>query len=285
LADKGLGKDTKENICISNYTGNRKAWEGSTNFSFFFCLYAQIPQNLSYQGVLKDATGVNVPNGDYPLTFNLYPVQNQRLAIWIEVQTVTVTDGIFNVILGSVNPLNVAFNAPYWLGVTVGTGSELLLIPLTSSAYILNAKTVMDSSITTAKLVNGAVTLPKISSSGVSAGDVLTYNGSNLTWQTPAGGGIGGGGTVDYLLRFTGSNTLGNTSLLYNSSWGGILVSMTMPMSKTLNFWRIIPILSVHSHRSIWHCFKPAPQLFLLSILMSPILRVMGMRFLEVILL
>ena len=163
-------------------------------FSFFFCLDAQIPQTLSYQGVLKDTGGMNVPNGDYQLTFNLYPVQTERLAIWTEVQTVTVTDGIFNVILGSVNPLNVAFDAPYFLGVTVGTGSELPLIPLTSSAYSLTAKTVMDTSITTAKLLDGAVTQAKLAPGvslppgGAAGGDL------KVEWMRPCSPGFGSPG-------------------------------------------------------------------------------------------
>lgn len=69
---------------------------------FVFCLlvssflYAQIPQTLSYQGVLKNAGGALVPNGDYPLTFNLYPAANGGTTLWTEVQTVSVMDGIFN---------------------------------------------------------------------------------------------------------------------------------------------------------------------------------------------
>ena len=193
-------------------------------FSFVLIALPQIPNTLSYQGVLKDAGGALVPNGDYSLTFNLYTAATGGTTLWSEVQTVSVIDGIFNVILGQITPLALPFDQPYWLGVTVGTGPELTpRISFTASAYSLNANRVVDNAITTAKIADEAVTLTKISSSGASAGDVLTYNGNNLTWQTPAGGGIGGSGTADYLPRFTGSNTLGNTSLLYNASWGGNL--------------------------------------------------------------
>ena len=35
---------------------------------------ATVPQTLSYQGLLKDAGGTIVPNGDYGITFRIYNV-------------------------------------------------------------------------------------------------------------------------------------------------------------------------------------------------------------------
>jgi hypothetical protein len=64
----------------------------------------QIPQTISYQGVLTDANGKAVPDGDYSLTFKLYDVTG-GVELWSETQSVEVKKGIFNVILGSVNPL------------------------------------------------------------------------------------------------------------------------------------------------------------------------------------
>src|SRR4030042_854419 len=68
----------------------------------FFCGigFSQIPQTLSYQGVLKDASGVIVPNANYNLTFRIYSGAIGGTALWTEAQSVAVTVGIFNVILG-----------------------------------------------------------------------------------------------------------------------------------------------------------------------------------------
>jgi len=101
---------------------------------------AQVPKTISYQGVLTDASGTVVPDGNYNLTFRLYDVATGGTALWAEGQLVAVSKGIFNVILGSVAPLNLPFNKPYYLGVTVGAGTELSpRIALTGSAYSFRA--------------------------------------------------------------------------------------------------------------------------------------------------
>ncbi len=99
----------------------------------------QIPKTMSYQGVLTDAGGAPVSDGDYSLTFKLYEVASGGSAVWSETQTVAVSEGIFNAILGSVSPLNLAFDKPYWLGLAVAPGTELTpRTPLASAPYSLN---------------------------------------------------------------------------------------------------------------------------------------------------
>jgi hypothetical protein len=102
--------------------------------------WGQVPQTMSYQGLLSDDGGVPVPDGNYNVTFRLYEVASGGSPIWEEAQLIAVSDGIFNAILGSVVPLNLPFDDQYWLGVTVGAGSELSpRIELSSSAYSLNS--------------------------------------------------------------------------------------------------------------------------------------------------
>src|SRR4030043_450872 len=96
------------------------------SFVLSFCLlFSQIPQTLSYQGVLKDCGGNIAPNGTYNLTFRLYNTGTGWVALWTELQAVQGTDGVFNVILGSSVVITLSFDVPYWLSITVGTGSEL----------------------------------------------------------------------------------------------------------------------------------------------------------------
>jgi len=99
---------------------------------------AQIPKTMSYQGVLADTSGNSVVDGNYNLTFRIYNIASGGTEIWTETQTIPVVDGIFNAILGSVTPLNLAFDQPYWLGVSVEGGIELSpRIELTSVPYSL----------------------------------------------------------------------------------------------------------------------------------------------------
>ena len=65
-----------------------------------FVAYASSPQQISHQGYLTDSSGNPVPDGDYLIGFAIYDVQTGGTALWNESQTVTVINGVYNVILG-----------------------------------------------------------------------------------------------------------------------------------------------------------------------------------------
>ena len=98
--------------------------------------FATIPKTMSYQGMLRDHSGNIVPDGNYNVIFRLYDVESGGTAIWVEPDTVLVTDGVFSTILGDLNALDLAFDRQYWLSIEVGATGELLpRIQLTSSPY------------------------------------------------------------------------------------------------------------------------------------------------------
>jgi hypothetical protein len=101
-------------------------------------VWGEVPRIMSYQGVLKDAGGDLVADGSYSLTFKLYDGSDTEL--WSETQpSVQVGKGVFSVILGNTTPLNLPFDEPYFLGITVGAGAEMVpRIPLTASPYSLS---------------------------------------------------------------------------------------------------------------------------------------------------
>jgi hypothetical protein len=133
-----------------------------------------IPQTINYQGVLKDASGVVVANGDYNITFKLYDVESSGTELWSETKLINVVDGIINTQIGSVTPITLPFDASYWLGVTVATGSELApRIKLSSVPYSFMTMNVMDASITTSKLQDGAVTTAKISDNSITSSKII----------------------------------------------------------------------------------------------------------------
>ncbi|MEE8186462.1 MAG: hypothetical protein V3T99_02230, partial [Nitrososphaerales archaeon] len=95
-------------------------------------------------------SGTVVADGDYELSFSLYDVETGGTALWGEIySSVPVTEGVFHVILGSLDPLSLNFDRQYWLGVTVGGDTEFSpRIQLTSSPYSLNSQSILGSTNT-----------------------------------------------------------------------------------------------------------------------------------------
>ncbi len=103
-------------------------------------VFAEVPPRISYQGVLTDGGGGAVPDGDYQITFTIYDDPGAASGLWTETQTVPVIGGIFNVILGQVNPIDIPFDAPYWLGVKVASEPEMTpRRELTTSPYSMTS--------------------------------------------------------------------------------------------------------------------------------------------------
>ncbi len=120
--------------------------------------WSQIPQTISYQGVLNGPLGKAVANDSYKFTFRLYDAANGGAPLWIETQSVAVVNGIFKVNLGSVNSLRLPFDKPYWLGMAIGEGAEFNpRIELTASAYSLHARSIADSAVTSNKIARDQV--------------------------------------------------------------------------------------------------------------------------------
>lgn len=119
---------------------------------------AAAPQTIGYQGYLTSNNGVPV-SGSASVIFSLYSVATGGAAIWTETQpTVSVTSGNYNVLLGSVTPIALLFNAPYWLGVKVGADTEMApRAALASVPYAFRAISVDSTAIITGTQVTGPV--------------------------------------------------------------------------------------------------------------------------------
>ncbi len=90
--------------------------------------FSSVPSLINYQGRLTDSAGNPVPDGTYSVTFAIYDAPSGGNILWSELQDVTTTDGLFAVLLGSVNPVtSSAFqgNASY-LSIQIGANPEQL---------------------------------------------------------------------------------------------------------------------------------------------------------------
>jgi len=101
--------------------------------------FAGVPQTITYQGYLKDSAGtpVSAPTSIRFSLYSSYPARNNP--VWRETKSVTPANGIYSTQLGSATPLTAMFDVPYWLGVKVGTDSEMSLQELSSVPYARRA--------------------------------------------------------------------------------------------------------------------------------------------------
>jgi len=103
---------------------------------------ADVPQMINYQGRLTDSTGVSVPDGNYSVTFRIYEDSVTTDSLWGEGRLLTVKDGLFSVILGSIVPFSEGLfsDSNRWLGIQVGLDPEISpRTKLTSVAYAYHA--------------------------------------------------------------------------------------------------------------------------------------------------
>jgi len=116
-----------------------------------------------------DGSG-NPLTGYYNLEFRIYDVPTGGTPLWEEFWTgansVQVSDGLFNVMLGSIdNTLASAIEGhnELYLSITVDTDSEMMpRVQLGSVPFSMQAMTVPDGSVTTAKIADSAVTSAKL---------------------------------------------------------------------------------------------------------------------------
>lgn len=102
-----------------------------------------IPNEIQYQGKLTDAVGVGM-NGDFEMSFRIFDAPTGGAALWTEVHEapadeVTVTKGLFDVLLGSITPIALDFSVDYWLEITVEGIVLLPRVKLSSSPYAYRA--------------------------------------------------------------------------------------------------------------------------------------------------
>jgi len=158
---------------------------------------AQVPHLFNYQGFLRNASGTPV-TGSRSIEFRIYNTATGGTAQWTETQTVTITDGIFNVLLGSVVPIpySVFDGDDRYLALKIGSDPEMVprkrfasvgyafhsnnadsLGGFGSSSFV---KMDQPNSISTAMVQDNGVTAEKILPDIVSSVEGVTNDGGNI---------------------------------------------------------------------------------------------------------
>jgi len=185
---------------------------------------------IAYQGRLADANGIPL-TGTYNMIFRLYDAASGGTPLWTEQWTgsngVKVSDGLFNVMLGSLTPIPTSLvtdHASLFLGITVGTDDEMTpRVQLGSVPFAVQALTVPDGSVTTAKIADGAVTSRKLRPTTGDAGIApcclnLTESyqdipGTERTISVETPSVILINATFDYAMPSGGATAVGNVTL------------------------------------------------------------------------
>ena len=110
--------------------------------SLAFAPDGSIPHLINYQGMVTDDVG-NPLTTPQDLSFRIYDAEFGGTSLWDETHnSVPVSNGLFNVILGSINPVNLRFDEDYWLEIEVGASDTLSpRFRLTSVPYAYRAET------------------------------------------------------------------------------------------------------------------------------------------------
>ena len=164
---------------------------------------ADVPQMINYQGQLTDDQGDPV-TAAVTMVFTIYDDSTAGVALWTEAHpSVTVTGGLFSVLLGSLVPIDDAvFNQPdRWLGITVGSDPEL--DPRTRFVSISYSHRV--------STVDGAT-------GGIISGDVDIQSHLSVSGKATIGPGHTNSGSYAFI---AGNGNSANTAASYAAISGG----------------------------------------------------------------
>jgi hypothetical protein len=120
--------------------------------------WAEVPSQISFQGKLTHQNGGPIADANYQLTFKIYDAPTLGNALWIEQDTTTTRAGLFQLMLGEVNPIpkNIFIDTSAYLSIEFA-GVELQpRKPFRSVGYAYHAAVADSATMTDADwVING----------------------------------------------------------------------------------------------------------------------------------
>jgi Chaperone of endosialidase len=179
-----------------------------------------VPQMVNYSGVLLDANGKPL-SGFVGVTFSLYKESQGGAPLWTETQNVQADKaGHYTAALGSSKsqgmPAEIfASGEARWLGVQAQGQAEQSRVLLMSVPYALKA---LDAETIGGRPASSFMLAPAASGN------------SGKTANLPPGT-ITGSGTADFIPRFTGTTTIGNSNI-FETVGANVGIGTTTPAAK-----------------------------------------------------
>jgi len=106
-------------------------WSEIRGFTTFEVDYRFV---LSFQGLIMDTDGSQIPDGETEITFRLFENIDDVASVWSESQSITITNGYIMAYLGIIEPLDIDADKHYFIGIEIGE-QEIGRYPLTASPY------------------------------------------------------------------------------------------------------------------------------------------------------
>jgi len=124
--------------------------------------FADIPRMINLQGFLVDDIGPIT--GEIEATFRIYNASSGGNSLWEETDSVTVNNGLYSVILGQTNPINIVFDDERWIGIQITGHPEMYPRYRQTSlpfAYVSqvsdSSNTISDNAVTSGKIQDGTI--------------------------------------------------------------------------------------------------------------------------------
>lgn len=183
------------------------------------------PRTLHFQALLADNNGDPVADGNYAVTLRLYTDEVGGTQVYEESHTVATAGGVFAAEVGAGTPgggfewTDVAFDAPYWLEVQIGSEapltprSQLLAAPYAASVYGLRVEPGPPAAEDTVNVILGFG-----NSTSEAGGTAAGKSGATTVWGATVSGGTKNKATASYA---TVSGGIGNKATAEQATVSG----------------------------------------------------------------